>query len=350
MVKIKNIFKDNAFAFILLALFIIVPLAVGKNADIYNIIIYILIYAMVGEGWNLITGFAGQTSFGHAAYFGIGAYTVAVLGNKYDIVPWVGMLAGMLIAVVLAFLINYQMFRLKGHYFAIATLAVAEILRTIFSVWTYVGAGDGIKILFRRENKVLWLAIDVRNRLPFLYITLALFVLVFILCKTLENSKMGFYWKAIRESHEVAESIGINPQNYKSYAMMLSAAIAAVGGGLYVQFFKYVDSVVFSLDVSMIFVLVTVLGGIGNVYGPIIGSIIYYALDLIMRRLFGGTTSGINLIIFGLLLVIVVVYQPRGIMGIFDDLINRRRLAKEKSLAKAAEAAEVPAEKTGGDV
>ena len=302
---------------------------------------------MVGEGWNLITGFAGQTSFGHAAYFGIGAYTVAVLGNKYDIVPWVGMLVGILISVILAFLINYQLFRLKGHYFAIATLAVAEILRTLFSVWTYVGAGDGIKILFRPKNKVLWLAIDVRNRLPFLYITLILFVLIFILCRSLEKSKMGFYWKAIRESHEVAESIGINPQNYKVYAMILSAAISSIGGGLYVQFFKYVDSYVFSLDVSMIFVLVTVLGGIGNVYGPIIGSIIYYALDLAMRRLLGGTASGINLIIFGILLVVVVVYQPRGIMGIYDDIVNKRRLAKEKSSLK--EAANTATDKSGGD-
>ncbi|HHU07983.1 MAG TPA: branched-chain amino acid ABC transporter permease [Clostridiaceae bacterium] len=346
MVKINKLFIENSFAFVLLALFIIVPLAVGENADIHNIIIYILIYALVGEGWNLISGFTGQTSFGHAAYFGIGAYTVAVMGNKYDVVPWVGMLAGMLIAAALAFLINYQLFRLKGHYFAIATLAVSEILRTIFSVWPYVGGGDGIKILFRPENKALWLAIDVRNRLPFLYITLALFVAVFVLCKMLENSKMGYYWKAIRESHEVAEAIGINPQNYKVYAMMLSAAIAAVGGGLYVQFFKYIDSYVFSLDVSMIFVLVTVLGGIGNVYGPIIGSIIYYVLDLAMRRLLGGTASGLNLIIFGILIIVVVVYQPKGIMGIFDDIVNRRRLRKLKASQATTNAS---SNQTGGD-
>jgi branched-chain amino acid transport system permease protein len=134
---------------------------------------------------------------------------------------------------------------------------------------------------------------------------------------------MGYYWKAIRESHEVAESIGISPKKYKVIAMMISAFIAAIGGAFYVQFFKYIDSAVFSLNVSMIFVLVTVLGGIGHVYGPIIGSIIYYALELFMRQTIGGTASGINLIIFGVLLVIVVCYQPKGIIGIFAEVKER---------------------------
>jgi branched-chain amino acid transport system permease protein len=328
MVNIKSIIKQHAFGIVLLALFIIVPVAVGKNADIHNFFIYVLIYAMVGEGWNLISGFTGQTSFGHAAYFGIGAYTTAVLGNYYSIYPWFGIPAGVVIATALAFLVNYQLFKLKGHYFAIATLAVCEILRNLFSVWRYVGSGDGIKIAFRLEHKVLWLALDVRNRLPFLYITLAVFVLVFLICSYLERSRSGYYWKTIKESHDVAESIGIDPQRYKVIAMMISAAITAVGGGFYVQFFKYIDSSVFGLHVSMIFVLVTVLGGIGNIYGPIIGAIIYYGLELIMRRMMGGGTSGINLIIFGCLLVFVVCYQPKGIVGIYSDIANRSRERK----------------------
>ncbi len=340
MVKVKNLIRANLFGFLLLAALVMIPFAVGGNADVHNIIIYILIYSMVGEGWNLISGFTGQTSFGHAAYFGIGAYTVAVLGNYYDVIPWIGMLVGAAIATLLAFVINYKLFKLKGHYFAIATLAVCEILRTIFSVWSYVGSGDGIKLIFRPENKLLWLAMDVRNRLPFLFVTLGVFVAIFIVCRWLENSKMGFYWKAIRESHEVAESIGINPQKYKVYAMMISAFIAAIGGGFYVQFFKYIDSSVFALNISMIFVLVTVLGGIGNVYGPIIGSIIYYGLELVMRRAMSGTTSGINLIIFGVLLVFVVCYQPRGIGGIFEDIVNRRRKRKMEQAGLATSGGE----------
>ena len=331
--KITDTLYSNMLALALLAAFVIFPLTIGNNANFHNMIIYILIYAMVGEGWNLISGFTGQTSFGHAAYFGIGAYTAAVLGNFYNVTPWIGMIAGAFIATSVAFLVSYKLFKLKGHYFAISTLAVCEILRAVFSKWKYVGAGDGIKILFRPENKLFWLALDVQNRLPFLYITLAIMVIVFVTCRWLEGSKMGYCWKCIKESHEVAESIGITPQKYKVIAMMISACVAAIGGALYTQFFKYIDSSVFGLNVSMIFVLVTVLGGIGNVYGPIIGSIIYYGLELFMRQQFAGRSSGINLVIFGALIVIVVIYQPRGIMGIYEDLKNkvRKRVAPGSS-------------------
>ena len=336
------VLKDYKMALVMLALFIGIPLAVNST-DVHNVIIYILIYAMVGEAWNLITGFAGQTSFGHAAYFGIGAYTSTVLLEYFHITPWIGMLAGGLIAVIVAFAVNFNMFKLKGHYFAIATLCVAEILKTIFSKWSWVGAGDGIALTpinalipgapTSAWGKIAWLSLDVRNRLPFLFTTLAVFCLVFIVCAALERSKIGFYWKAIRESHEVAESIGINPRNYKLLAMCLSAFIAAIGGTFFAQFFKYIDAVtVFPLSVSMIFVLVTVLGGLGNVYGPIIGSVIYYSLDLLMRRMTGGASSGLNLIIFGALIVLVTCTEPRGIMGIVDRI--RQSLAGRKKVGE----------------
>ncbi len=185
-----------------------------------------LIYAMVGEACNLITGFTGQTSFGHAAYFGIGAYTSTILLENFHITPWIGMLVGGAIAALLAFVVNFQMFRLKGHYFAIATLCVAEILRVIFSKWEYVGAGDGIALTPINTlvpgspksawGKIAWLSLDVRDRIPFLLTTLAAFVIIFVLCLWLENSKMGFYWKAIRESHEVAESCGDKPEKLQA--------------------------------------------------------------------------------------------------------------------------------------
>ncbi|MBE6878346.1 MAG: branched-chain amino acid ABC transporter permease [Ruminococcaceae bacterium] len=326
--------KKHSLAFILLAAFIIVPLTIGNTTDVHNVIIYILIYAMVGEAWNLITGFTGQTSFGHAAYFGVGAYTSTIMLEYFHITPWIGMLVGGVIAVILAFMVNFQMFKLKGHYFAIATLCVAEILKTIFSTWKWVGAGDGIALTpitvlipdasKNAWGKIAWLSLDVRNRLPFLFTTLAVFCIVFVVCVLLENSKVGFYWKAIRESHEVAESIGINPRNYKLLAMCLSAFIAAIGGTFFAQFFKYIDAItVFPLSVSMIFVLVTVLGGIGNVYGPIIGSVIYYSLELIMRRLTGASGSGLDQIVFGILIVLVTCFEPRGIMGLIDRIKGR---------------------------
>lgn len=326
--------KKHKFALILLAAFIIIPLTIGNTTDVHNVIIYILIYAMVGEAWNLITGFTGQTSFGHAAYFGIGAYTSTILLEYFHITPWIGMLVGGFIAMALAFVVNFKMFKLKGHYFAIATLCVAEILRVIFSKWAWVGAGDGLALTpigtlipgagGTAWEKILWLSLDVRNRIPFLLTTLFVFSIIFLVCVLLENSKIGFCWKAIRESHEVAESVGINPRNYKLLAMCLSAFIAAIGGTFFAQFFKYIDAeTVFPLSVSMIFVLVTVLGGIGNVYGPIIGSVIYYSLELLMRRLTGGSGSGLNLIIFGCLIVFVTCYEPQGIVGMVKRITGK---------------------------
>ncbi len=320
--------KKNIVAILIFAGLAIIP-AVSGTTDIQDVVIRIIIYAIVGEAWNLISGFTGQTSFGHAAYFAVGAYTVSVLGNYYDITPWIGMFVGAAISVLLAVAVNFRLFKLQGHYFAIATLAVCEIMRQICSVWTYVGGGDGMNVKVRSQNKLFWLALDVRNRMPFLYAALAVLIIVFIICLMLERSKFGFYWKAIRESHEVAESIGINPQTYKMYAMMFSAAIAAIGGAFYVQAYKYVDStIILTLDMSMIFVLVTVLGGLGNVYGPLIGSIIYYVLELFFRRVTGGAASGINLVVFGLLIVLITCFQPKGIVGIAQSV--KERLQKPK--------------------
>lgn len=166
--------KKHVFAIVLFAALVIIPFTIGNNTDVHNVIIYMLIYAMVGEAWNLITGFTGQTSFGHAAYFGIGAYTSTILLENFHITPWIGMLVGGAIAALLAFVVNFQMFRLKGHYFAIATLCVAEILRVIFSKWKYVGAGDGIALTPINTlvpgspksawGKIAWLSLDVRDR------------------------------------------------------------------------------------------------------------------------------------------------------------------------------------------
>ncbi len=343
--------KKHSLAFVLLAAFILIPLTVGNTTDVHNVIIYILIYAMVGEAWNLITGFTGQTSFGHAAYFGIGAYTSTILLENFHISPWAGMIVGGLIAATLAFIVNFQMFRLKGHYFAIATLCVAEILKVIFNNWSYAGAGDGIALTpittliegasSNAWGKIAWLSLDVRNRLPFLFTTLAVFCVVFVVCVALENSKIGFYWKTIRESPEVAESIGINPRNYKLLAMCISAFIAAIGGTFFAQFYKYIDAVtVFPLSVSMIFVLVTVLGGLGNVYGPIIGSIIYYSLELIMRRLTGSAGSGLDQITFGALIVLVTCFEPGGIMGIVHRVSARFHKAREKGVSNVSDPAD----------
>ncbi len=256
---------------------------VTQTKAVLNALILLLIFATLGEAWNIITGFAGQTSFGHAAFFGIGAYAAAVVFYRYDLSPWIGMLVGGILSAIVAAIVSYPCFRLKGHYFAIATLAVAEIVSQIFVSWRYVEGATGISIpiLPRTASfgeRLLYLQFN--DKVPWVYICLALFAAVIFFCSYLENSKMGFYLKAIRESHEVAESIGIDPTRYKLYAMIISAFITALCGSLYAQYVLYIDPfMTFSLDISMKIVLLTVLGGIGNVFGPIIGAAIFIPLS-----------------------------------------------------------------------
>jgi branched-chain amino acid transport system permease protein len=314
--------KHHRALFVVIVLLAIAPLLTDSK-PILNALILLLLFATLGEAWNIITGFAGQTSFGHAAFFGIGAYTSAVLFYRYSVTPWLGMLLGGVISILIAALVSYPCFRLKGHYFAIATLAIAEIIKQIFVSWKYVEGATGISIPIIPRSAG-WLErlfyLQFPDKQPWVYLCLILFALVVLLCDYLENSKMGFYLKAIRESHEAAEAIGINPTNYKLYAMIISAFIAALCGSLYAQYILYIDPfMVFSLDVSMKIVLLTVLGGIGHIFGPIIGAAIFIPLSEFTRIQLGGSGTGIDLMIYGLLIVLITCFQPKGVVGIVQQ-------------------------------
>ncbi len=323
--------KNKKALLILIAVLALVPLLTRTKA-VLNAIVLLLIFATLGEAWNLITGFAGQTSFGHAAFFGIGAYTSAVIFYRYGVTPWLGMVLGGIIASIIAGIMSYPCFRLKGHYFAIATLAVAEIIKQTFVSWDYVEGATGISVPIIHRSSGFFTRLyylQFNDKLPWVYICLSLFTAVIFLCNYLENSKMGYYLKAIRESHEVAESIGINPTSYKLYAMIISAFISALCGSVYAQYILYIDPfMIFSLDISMKIVLLTVLGGIGNVFGPIIGAAIFIPLSEFTRIKLGGSGTGIDLMIYGLLIVLITCYQPKGVIGIIEKLAGKFKKQK----------------------
>ncbi len=318
--------KNKRILLVIILAIALLPL-VNRSKPVLNAVILLLIFASLGEAWNLITGFAGQTSFGHAAFFGIGAYTSSIIFYRYNAVPWIGLLLGGVFAVIAAALISYPCFRLKGHYFAIATLAAAEIVKQVFVSWKYVEGATGISLpIIERTSgfarRLLYLQFN--NKLPWVYICLTFFSTIVFFCNYIENSKMGYYLKAIRESHEVAESIGINPTSYKLYAMVISAFISAVCGSLYAQYILYIDPfMIFSLDISMKIVLLTVLGGVGSIYGPIIGAAIFIPLSEYTRIRLGGSGTGIDLMIYGLLIVIITCYQPSGVIGIVGKLVKK---------------------------
>jgi len=329
--------KLNKKTILLLTCLIIGILPVMKNdINFHHVMIMFVMYAALGQSWNIITGFTGQTSFGHAAFFGIGAYTSTMLFWKFMVSPWVGMLIGGIIATIVAFIVSYPCFKLKGHYFAIATLAISEIILQLFVSWEYVEGATGISLPIMSEG--VWQLQFHSSKLPYFYITFILFIIVLIVAYIVENSKMGYYLKAIRESHEVAEAIGINPTKYKLYAMMISAFLTALFGSIYAQYILYIDPfMVFPLALSMRIVLLTVLGGLGTLYGPIIGAAILIPLSEYTRILLGGTGKGVDLIIFGLLVVVVACYQPNGIVGLFSKYFKKKGIKVEEMGGEVSE-------------
>jgi|LGVE01.1.fsa_nt_gb branched-chain amino acid transport system permease protein len=318
----KSITNNKIMIGVVLLIILALPIIVQDN-NFRHIMILFVLYAALGEAWNIITGYAGQTSFGHAAFFGIGAYTSTVLLWKFDIIPWIGMLIGGIIAVVVAIVVSYPAFKLTGHYFAIATLAIGEIMLQLFVSWEYVEGATGIMLPIK-ENGYKYMQFHPMNKLSYYYIVFGLFVITVITAYIVGNSKMGFYLKAIKENPDAAQSIGINVTRYKLYAMMVSAFLTAIVGSFYAQYVTYIDPfMVFPLALSMQIVLITVIGGLGNIYGPILGAAILIPLSQYTRIIFGGTGKGLDLIIFGALVVIVTIFQPNGLVGLFENLFKK---------------------------
>ncbi|MCS7175599.1 branched-chain amino acid ABC transporter permease [Pseudothermotoga sp.] len=315
---------------VILLVLLLLPLIV-RNVNFQHVMLMTIIFAGLGEAWNIITGFAGQTSFGHAAFFGIGAYTSTVLFYKFGISPWLGMMLGAVFAGIIAFLVSYPCFRLKGHYFAVATLAVAEIIKQLFVSWDYVEGATGISIPVVPDS--LWAMQFHGSKMPYILIAYGLFILTLFVSISIEHNKMGYYLKAIRESHEAAEALGIDTAKYKLLAMIVSSMLTAIFGTLYAQYILYIDPfMVFGLETSMKIVLLTVLGGLGNIYGPIVGAAILIPLSEYTRTYLGGTGKGIDLMIYGVLIMVIVIFEPRGVLGLLR-IRKRRRIEYGKTVA-----------------
>jgi branched-chain amino acid transport system permease protein len=288
----------------------------STNIHFHHVLIMFMLFATLSQAWNLIGGFAGQVSFGHATFFGIGAYAALVLLKKYDLSPWVGMLIGGGVSVIVAGVIGYPVFKLKGHYFAISTFAVAEIVERLFNNWDYVEGAIGLPAPVLPEGLInfMWY----KTKIPYFYIAFVLFVLVLLLVYKITRSRMGFYFRAIKQSHEAAEGLGIDTTRYKLIAMMISAFLTAICGGFYAQYILYIDPPsVLSLDISIKMVLIAVLGGAGTIVGPILGAAILIPLSEYSRIFLGGTGKGVDLIVFGALILFISVFQPQGVAGFF---------------------------------
>ena len=317
----------RGFVPILAALLLLatVPLITSSNV-VLNFLVMALLIALVGQGWNLLGGYGGQYSFGHAAFFGTGAYVTAILQTRYGINAWLGFVVGIAAGALVGAVIGALSFRsgLKGSYFALITLAFAEVLRIIATVTPITGAGVGtlIKLDLRPE------AFQFQSRAPFYWIILAMVGVSLVLIRLIENSRFGAYLVAVRENEDAAKALGVDATVVKLGAMTMSAAIAAAGGCFYAQYFLFIDAgIAYGPWISIEALLAPIIGGIGTVFGPLLGALVVKTLGELTKHVTGGA-PGLDLVIYGSVLVLVIAFAPRGIAGLLVALHRRLRPSK----------------------
>ncbi len=320
---------------------VIALLAVGLplvlDGSRLNLVILMLMAAQLGVAWNLLGGYAGQVSLGHAAFYGLGAYVSTLLLLKFGINPWLGIPLGGLAAAVFSLGFGWSCFRLKGHYFAMATIAAAELVQIFFTEWEYGGAAVGLNLPMDRSG---WLWLNFASKQPYYWLALGLLLLTLAANWWVERSYLGYYFRAIKDEPDAARSVGINIARYKQVALCISAFFTAVGGSLYAHKELYIDPTsVLSTALSIKMALVAILGGVGTLLGPVVGAVLLTGIEEGTRTLFGGSGRGTDVIIYASLIIGVAVFYPTGLMGWLHGW-KQRRAAKRHSVPAEAPSAD----------
>jgi len=316
-------FKQTFYGIIALILAIVFPLIIANTAAQHVVILFFM-FGMMGVAWNIMGGYAGMFSFGQVAFFGIGAYTSSFLLIAYQVNPWIGLIIGGLVAALVAAAIGYPCSDLRGHYFAIASIAFGEIVRIHFNNWKLIGAAEGLSLPMLDEGFKNFMFHS--SKLPYYYIMLAFLIISLIVCYLISTSKMGYYFRAIKEGHDVAKVLGINVVWYRLIAIMVSAFLTAMAGTFYAQYVLYIDpESVMLLPISIQIVLISMLGGAGSVMGPVIGALILIPISEVTRMWLGYKGTGIDMIIYGFLITLISVYQPKGVWGLFSNIGKRAK-------------------------
>jgi branched-chain amino acid transport system permease protein len=303
-----------------------VPLLTASNV-VLNFLVVALLIALVGQGWNVLGGYGGQYSFGHAAFFGTGAYVTAILQMRYGVNAWIAFVLGIASGALAGAAIGALIFRsgLKGSYFALVTLAFAEVLRILASVAPITGAGVGILITLDLRPQ----AFQFQSRAPFYWIILSLVAISLIIVRVIEQSRFGAWLVAVRENEDAAKAVGVDTARVKLAAMTISAAITAAGGGFYTQYFLFVDSgIAYGPWISVEALLAPIVGGIGTVFGPLLGALVVKTLGE-LTKFVTGDAPGLDLVIYGSVLIMIVAFAPNGIAGLLADF--RVRFARLRS-------------------
>jgi len=303
--------KKQYIALLIVGLFLLGFPAVVHSSYYQHLLIITFIWVIIGSSWNLLAGYTGQVSFGHAIFFGVGAYTAGILATKLGISAWWGMLLGGFVSMAIALFVGWVCFRLRGPYFALATLAGGEIFRLIATNWESLTDGMvGILIITTFKSK-----------LPYYYLSLGLAAACIFAIHLIMKSKWGYYFVSIREDQDAAESLGINTSLYKNISLLVSAFFTGLAGAFYMNYMGFIDpEVVFSLHyISIMAILVGIVGGVATIMGPAVGALVMVGLQETFRSSFFGLApswvSQGHALVFGLLVIFVIMFLANGIVG-----------------------------------
>ena len=302
--------KNHLFLISLGILFLIFPLVV--HSDYYqHLVIIIFMWVVIGSSWNLLAGYTGQVSFGHAIFFGVGAYTAGIFASKLGISAWWGMAFGGIFSMLVGLFVGWVCFRLRGPYFALATLAGGEIIRLIATNWESLTDGM-VGILIIQSFK---------SKLSYYYIALALALACIYTIRIIMKTKWGYYFVSIREDEDAAASLGINTTLYKNVSLLVSSFFTGMAGAFYMNYMAFIDpEVVFSLHyISIMAILVGIVGGVATIWGPAVGAFVMVGLQETFRSSFFGLApkwiSQAHALVFGLLVIFVIMFLANGIVG-----------------------------------
>jgi branched-chain amino acid transport system permease protein len=326
MKQYLKVFFNNRAKVIVASVLMLAILALGipsvmGNQFILNMVIMILIFAALSSSWNIIGGMAGQLSLGHSSFFGIGAYTVVLMNIKLGVSPWIGLLCGMVLAVIASLIIGFPCFRLRGPFFTLSTVAVGEVMRYLainLTGLTYGSVGVSVVMEFSFANMLF------REKWVYFVIVMVFLGMVLFTVDRVKKSRLGYYLVAIREDQEAAASLGINATKAKIISFAISVAFTSLGGSIYAQYLLYIDPAsVFSSDISRQMVVMAVVGGLGTKWGPMLGALLLVPLDQLIRAFFGGRVQGLNLIIYAAVLILVILTIPQGILPTIEKWVKK---------------------------
>jgi branched-chain amino acid transport system permease protein len=302
--------------------FILYPF-VFSNAFYLDIGVALLLAAISASAWNIVGGYAGQVSVGHSMFFGAGAYLPLLVYTHWQLPPIVGVPLGIVVSLILAVIVGMPTFRLSGHYFSMATIAVAELIRLVVGTIDFLGAAIGLQGPAVGRG---WYDLTFRGELPYYFIFLAVLVILLFITWQVQRSRFGYYLRAIKAGERAARSLGVPVRRTKLFALMLSATFTSVAGSLYSIKTGFIDPESgFGILVSVQMVIIAALGGAGTLYGPLIGAILLIPLQTATNTWFGGGGTGLTYILYGGIIVVIARFEPGGLHEMWQRVAPKFR-------------------------